>query len=186
MSRSYWKRWHWELQKRREAMALELGTSRRRSTHHLDGGASEHTVASYLHEINPADLVNPEGTTNPMELWIGRGTFSVVKLQVYRGMQVAVKELLPQAVLNDVCHEAMITMKLCHRHLPYLFGVCTLEKPYVSIHRKRWLRGLFNVLRKSGSKFIQSVTSCPGFILHHMPKITIPRESTASVLYLDI
>ena len=111
-------------------MALEVKRTHMASAKQHEGSSSGSSLASYLHEINPCNLVNPEGTTDPTELWIGRGSFSVVKLQIYRGIQVAVKELLPQTMLADVHHEAVVTMKLCHPHLPYLFGVCTVQKPY--------------------------------------------------------
>ena len=45
-----------------------------------------------FHEIDPSHLVNPASTTDPMSLWIGRGSFVVVNLQEYRGFQVAACE----------------------------------------------------------------------------------------------
>ena len=118
MSRSFWERWHWELQKRREAMSLQARS-----------GLQTSTPALPFHEIDPSHLVNPATTTNSMTIWIGRGSFGVVKLQEYRGFQVAVKELLPNTNLADVHHEASVLMRLCHPHVPFLFGVCTQE-PY--------------------------------------------------------
>ena len=48
-----------------------------------------------------------------------------MRLQTYRGMDVAVKELLPRTVVVDLMHEANILASLSHPNLPYLFGVCT-------------------------------------------------------------
>ena len=60
---------------------------------------------------------------------VGRGSFAVVRLQVYRGFDVAVKEFLPHTERADVINEAFILNKLCHPCLPYLFGVCTSSSP---------------------------------------------------------
>ena len=61
---------------------------------------------------------------------MGHGCFAVVKLQLFRGIKVVVKELLPRTVLADVHHEASILMKLSQPYVPYLFGVCTHQHPY--------------------------------------------------------
>lgn len=121
MARSYWERWHWELQKRKEAVVLQRSTSRR---------LMPEVAMSHFHEIDPNNLANPAGTTSPDSLYFARGSFSVVKLQEYRGFRVAVKELLPRTNLDDLKHEATMLQKLCHPYLPYLFGVCTRVKPY--------------------------------------------------------
>lgn len=52
-----------------------------------------------------------------------------LRLQLYRGICVAVKELLPKSVKEDVKHEAEILATLCHPYLPHLFGVCTRTQP---------------------------------------------------------
>ncbi len=78
MSRSYWERWNWELQKRKEEVAVNRGTrSRSRSP-------KQHN----LYEIDPSMLKDPKG-----EEEIARGSFGVVKLQLYRGIKVVSKEL---------------------------------------------------------------------------------------------
>ena len=51
-------------------------------------------------------------SSNMLELYVGRGSFGVVKLQLFRGIKVAVKELLPRTNLLDVRHEAQILSKL--------------------------------------------------------------------------
>ena len=69
-------------------------------------------------------------------MYVGRGAFGVVKLQVFRSMQVAVKELLPRTNRVDVLHEAQILSRLCHPFLPYLFGLRTAQKPYRIVIRQ--------------------------------------------------
>ena len=49
---------------------------------------------------------------------------------MFRGMQVAVKELHAHAVLEDVLKEAGVLANLCHPFLPYLFGLCTKAQPF--------------------------------------------------------
>ena len=61
---------------------------------------------------------------------MGRGSFGIVKLQIYRGIHVAVKELLPHSNKEDVRNEAKILAHLCHPYLPYLFGICLQRQPY--------------------------------------------------------
>ena len=41
-----------------------------------------------------------------------------MKLQLYRGIYVAVKQFLPQTFINDVLNEAKRLMKLSHPNLP--------------------------------------------------------------------
>ncbi len=83
--------------------------------------AISRTTTAALHEIEPQNV-------SEIERWAGRGSFGVVKIHFYRGMKVV--SILPKTVLEDVKNEAEILTKLCHPYLPYLFGVCTKEKPY--------------------------------------------------------
>ena len=57
----------------------------------------------------------------------------MVRVQLYRDILVAVKELLPRTAQRDAIHEANMLIKVCHPHLPYhlpyLFGVCTSARP---------------------------------------------------------
>ena len=118
MSRTYWDRWQWELQQRRQGIIQNkiFPTHPRSNT-----GEPQ--------EIDPAMLVNP-GSNDDETYFIGRGSFSLVKLQSFRGIKVAVKELLPRTNLVDVRHEASILTRLCHPYVPYLFGMCTSKVPY--------------------------------------------------------
>ena len=89
----------------------------------------EEKVCGDIHENDPGMLCNvpklPEECT-----FIGRGSFGVVRSQLYRGFRVAVKELLPRSAVDDVQHEAEILALFCHPYLPLLFGVITTTRPY--------------------------------------------------------
>lgn len=122
MSRSYWERWQWELQQRRQCII--------RSKCPLPPGSSKTSMTGQFQEINPSMLSNLNSSAKDEDAYIGRGSFAVVKLQSFRGLKVAVKELLPRTLLTDVFREASILIKLSHPYVPYLFGVCTREKPY--------------------------------------------------------
>lgn len=124
MSRSYWERWQWELQQRKECLVRERALLRR-----VSDGRSVSVLN--IHEIDPDLLHNPTNAAGEsVETFIGRGSFGVVRLQLYRGLKVAVKELLPRSIAADVRHEASILAQLCHPYLPFLFGVNTHVRPY--------------------------------------------------------
>ena len=67
------------------------------------------------------------------DLFVGRGSFGVVKCQIYRGIRVAVKEFLPHTVQDSVMKEAHVQLGLCHPYLPLLLGVCISELPYIHV-----------------------------------------------------
>ena len=75
-------------------------------------------------------LKDPTFVKADEDLWIGRGSFGVVKIQLYRGIKVVCKELRVKTLLQDVYSEASILTRLSHPYLPYLFGVCTTAEPY--------------------------------------------------------
>ena len=122
MSRSYWERWNWELQKRKESLALNSKIK--------GPSQSSQQSSSGFHEIDPTMLKDPTFVKADEDLWIGRGSFGVVKIQLYRGIKVVCKELRVKTLLQDVHSEASILMRLSHPYLPYLFGVCTTAEPY--------------------------------------------------------
>lgn len=62
-------------------------------------------------------------------LYIGRGSFAIVRVQLYRGMKVAVKEYLPRCVKDDLLWEAAVLSQLYHPYLPLLIGVCSSGQP---------------------------------------------------------
>ena len=80
-----------------------------------------------LLNINPAVL---KDLHNGTYAYIGRGSFGVVKLKLYRGIYVAVKEVLPRTLLFDVIKEAEMVSHFTHPSLPHLFGICVDKTPY--------------------------------------------------------
>lgn len=126
MARSYWERWQWELQKRKEAVRKHADHTAKYCAE--SPAPSTHVQLNEIHTELLHDPIKSDGSTQ--EEYIGRGSFAVVRLQTYRGFPVAVKEFLPNSVYTDVIHEASILAKLCHPYLPYLFGVCTSSSPF--------------------------------------------------------
>lgn len=138
MSRSYWERWHWELQQRKDLMLQERGTYHKLCGHKTSIDSDKVKVL----EIDPTmfkDPVNADGQST--ETYIGRGSFAVVKLQTYRGFNVAVKKFLPSTVQVDVQREAEVLAQFCHHYLPMLFGVVTSTAPYKIIMQYHGLSG---------------------------------------------
>ena len=84
MAETYCDRWQWELQKRRKYLREQYPPQQRGS-----GTSTQTRVLPAVHEINPTDPV-VDGV--PTEIYVGRGSFSVVRLQQYRGIKVAIKE----------------------------------------------------------------------------------------------
>ena len=115
MARSYWERWHWELLQRKEALQRS-------------GGSTCVSIEPCVLEIDEALLLDPAIEHQEPEVYVGQGSFGVVKLKLFRGIKVAVKELQPLTMLKDVKREAYNLAKLCHPFLPYMFGVCTKKK----------------------------------------------------------
>lgn len=60
---------------------------------------------------------------------LGWGLFGLVKQQLYSGIYVAVKELVPRSVKEDI-PDILATLSVCHPCLPYLSGVCTTSEPF--------------------------------------------------------
>ena len=117
MARSYWEGWHWELLQRKEALQRSRGSTRV-------------SIEPSVLEIDEALLLDPAIEHQEPEVYVGQGSFGVVKLKLFRGIKVAVKELQPLTMLKDVKREACNLAKLCHPFLPYIFGVCTKKQPY--------------------------------------------------------
>lgn len=86
MARTYWDRWQWELQKRRECLYEQYRPQQKGS-----GATSQTRIIPVVHEINPTDLKDPVVDGAPTEIYVGCGSFSVIRLQQYRGIKVAVK-----------------------------------------------------------------------------------------------
>ena len=106
MSRSYWERWQWELQERRDLIATQKITV----TQLLGSSpAAEIVLPSIYTSMLEDPLVNGE----TKECYVGRGAFGVVRLQVYQ-IRVAVKKFLPRSLRDDVLKEVQILSSLCH------------------------------------------------------------------------
>lgn len=120
MARTYWERWHWELEKRKESL---------REYKRSQSGSLQ-VLSSKLHEIDPSMLHEPILEGKEKEHFVGRGSFSIVKVQYYRGVLVAVKRFLAHSIKEDVVKEATIVSKLSHPCLPFLYGVCTSGTQY--------------------------------------------------------
>ena len=122
MANDYWDRWKWEQQRRKESQLETIV------------GQSHHAVnPSALHHINPAYITDLKVEGKPVETHLGSGSFSIVKLQVYRGIRVAVKQFRSGSFKEDVLNEARTLSSLCHPNLPFLFSVCTSVKPYLLV-----------------------------------------------------
>ena len=99
-------------------------------------------------------LHNPTDCDDTSQTYIGRGSFGIVRIQIYRGIKVAVKEL-PRSLVNDVHHEAEILAMFCHLYLPLLFGIHTATQPYKivmqyhSLHEGGKSTTLYDVLSTS-------------------------------------
>ena len=115
MAHDYWDRWKWEHQQRKEQKQSRYPEP-----------------SSTMHQIDSAYLLDPQPSVEggPTEIYLGTGSFSIVQLKIYRGMQVAVKQFRSGSFKDDIINEAKILMGLCHPNLPYIFGVCTTSRPY--------------------------------------------------------
>ena len=82
-------------------------------------------VNVHVHEIDQDLLHDPPDVTESTEMYIGRGSFGIVKMQLFRNVKVAVKELLPHSLLDDLNKEANILARFSHPYLPFLFGTTT-------------------------------------------------------------
>ena len=114
MASTYWRRWRHELHLRK----VEFETQ-----------GIQARFCSKMREIAPCELKEPQDLFDE-SCYIGRGSFAAVKLQLYHGMIVAVKEYFPRTLIIDVKHEAEMLSGLSHPCLPILFGMNTKTEPY--------------------------------------------------------
>ena len=121
IARCFWERWQWEVHKRREVI----------SSHAHACTSRIHHASPYLREIDNSQLLeSASGSNYEVGAYVGRGSFGVVKMSVYRGVNVAVKEFLPHTLLTDVKNEARILAMLSHPSMPLLLGISTATRPY--------------------------------------------------------
>ena len=121
-----WERWQWEVVQRREMLKQNAGIQQRHT-----GG---------LHLIDPCELKDP----NDKESYISSGSFGIVQLKVFRGIDVAVKEFRPNTFLSDVKYEACILAHLSYPFMPLLVGVCT-SRPYMLVMQYYGLKSLGSI-----------------------------------------
>ena len=75
------------------------------------------------------------------DIFIGHGSFGVIKFQQYKGIQVAVKEFLPHTRAESVRYKASILPKLSHAYVPLLLGICTSKYPIIIIMQYHGIDG---------------------------------------------
>lgn len=134
MAKTYWERWRYELEERKELQ-------RRNMELHFKHQPSKSCSHVHVPRIDRSLLCNStEFGESPRaeDLFVGRGSFGIVKLQMYHGICVAVKEFLPRTAKESVEREAQLMCELCHPYLPLLFGVCTLNYPYYTSGSVLW------------------------------------------------
>ena len=120
MSRTFvWERWRWEVEKRKE----EFISCRKFGSRPLSDKLSHD-----IHEIDPLLLTNPSGRQE--NHYLGRGSFGIVTLKIYRGIYAAVKQMHVKTAVQDIINEAKMLACLCHPFLPFLLGVCTSTEPF--------------------------------------------------------
>lgn len=60
-------------------------------------------------EISIKNLEDPVVHGEQKALYVDRGSFAMVRAQLYRGMKLAVKEYLARCVKDDLLHDAAPT-----------------------------------------------------------------------------
>ena len=123
MARKYFKRFCWEVQERRDITKDRLAALGKHQ------GPSTSKSEQIFHEINPDNLQDPIVTGKQEAVYVGRGSFGIVKVQVYHGIKVVVKEYLARCVAHDVQRQAAFLSHLCHPFLPLFIGICTRQMP---------------------------------------------------------
>ena len=129
-ARTFWERWRWELQKRKEAM---VSARSRVGLKNIYTASQQHFM-----EVDSSMLVN----ISQKQCYAGRGSFRIVKIQAFRSIQVAVKMFLPRSLKCDVYHEASILQRLCHPYLPLLIGICVKQQPFCIVMQFHGFKGL--------------------------------------------
>ena len=96
MAQDYWDRWQWEMHLRKEEMQRKQPGTK---------GASKS-----LHQIDSSQLSDPVIGGTSTEVYLGRGSSSIVQLKVYRGVYVAVKQFRTPSLKEDVHNEALLCL----------------------------------------------------------------------------
>jgi hypothetical protein len=139
MARTYFDRFCWEVKERKELLRRQRLASL--NPVQTARTSSPSKTVCLFNEIDVANLQDPVSCGEQEEKYIGRGSFSIVKVQLYRGLKVAVKRYLPRCVKDDVKREAAILCRLCHPFLPLLIGVSTTTESYYLIMQFHGVNG---------------------------------------------
>ena len=128
MVNTYWERWRFELDERRQL---------------LNRKKEDKISPCKTNDLSNIDrsLLRDPPSSGSKDIYVGRGSFGIVKFQMYRNIPVAVKEFLPRTCIEDVHKEASILQKLCHPYLPLFFGMCTLMEPYIVVMQYHGIDG---------------------------------------------
>ena len=122
MSRTYWERWRWELQERRQTLTMTRKNP-----------LSTPVVRLVLPSIDSSMLEDPLINGERKECYAGRGSFGIVRVCVFRGIKVAVKEFLPRTLREDVTKEAhILSSRVTPTYLVFL--VCVLIRIVMQCH----------------------------------------------------
>lgn len=161
MAKTYWERWRFELDERKKLLIQERELRfQMRYTHF-----SPKTLIpcySSIPSIDRSMLQNPTGYDSVDKddtLFFARGSFGVIKLQQYRGMNVAVKEFLPHTCASSVRNEASVLLRLNHPYVPLLFGMCVSKEPFIIVLQYHGVDGKSITLHK---ELLQKKVLSPG------------------------
>ena len=104
MAHDYWDWWKWEHQQRKEEKQSRYSEP-----------------SSTMHQIDSAYLLDPQPSVEgeSTEIYLGTGSFFIVQLKIYRGMELAVKQFCFGSFKDDAIEAKIILMGLCHPNLPY-------------------------------------------------------------------
>ena len=145
MAKTYWERWRYELEERKKDVAKQREFRfKMRYFVKSPGVASSSSSIPTLPLIDRSMLTNPTqygSNARDKDVFVGRGSFGIIKFQQYRGIQVAVKEFLPHTRAESVRHEASILLKLSHPYVPLLLGICTSEHPFIMVMQYHGIDG---------------------------------------------
>ena len=114
MASEYWRRWRHEFTERSRLMKA------------CDRPV---TVLATVKSIRPCDL-SDVSTEDDEPVFLGHGYFSHVKLMMFHGILVAVKEYWEKTFADDVLKEAELLAKINHPFIPYLFGMNIAVSPF--------------------------------------------------------
>lgn len=147
MAKTYWERWRYELEERKDNLMKEK-QFRFNLMHCVKSPGTASTPSSTLPLIDRSMLIDPVQCESDKDIFVGRGSFGIIKFQQYRGIQVAVKEFLPRTRAESVRYEASILLKLSHPYVPLLLGICTNQYPFIMVMQYHGIDGRCVTLQK--------------------------------------